>query len=133
MDLKMRIGRTILQANIDKLETDNPQARSQVFLIGKLAMVVNFGDDPGDGHVFRRGELFKHIPKRAFQANGRGMTVNAQRPALRQKLGILIAGAAQAEQLIERRCLILTVRKVYYHVKRSTLRRSKDLRDLFSM
>jgi len=105
----MRIGPIILQANIDKLETDNPQARSQVFLVGELAVVVNLGDDPGNAHVFRRCKFFENIPKSAFQPNGGGMAMDTQRPAFRQKLGVLIAGAAQPEQLIERGYLILTV------------------------
>ena len=109
MDLDMRISPLILQANIDKLETDNPQARSQVFLIGKLTMVVNFGDDPSNGHLFRRCEFFQNIPKSALQPDGGGMAMDTQRPTLRQELGILIARAKQPEQLIERGYLVLTV------------------------
>jgi len=125
MDLGMRISPAILQAHIDKLETDHPQSRSQVFLIGKLAMVVNFGDDPGNGRIFGRCELFKHIPKCAFQPDGGGLSVDAQRAALRQELGVLVAGATQSEQLVEGGGLVLPVGWVYYHVKRSNLRRSK--------
>lgn len=53
VDLGNGIDKTILQFNIDKLETHDPQARSQIFLVGELAVIIDFSHNANDAHVLR--------------------------------------------------------------------------------
>ena len=98
-----------LQANVDELETNDPQARCQVLLVGKLAMVVDLRNHSGYGLIFRSSELLQNVPKRTFQSDGGGVPVNTQRASLGQKLRVLIVGGAQPEQLVQGRHIIKIV------------------------
>jgi len=76
--------------DIDVLQTHNPQAGRQVFIIGDLAVVMNAGYQRGDGDIFFAGQNLQDRPISPFQANGCRVTVKAHGTAFGFKFLMLL-------------------------------------------